>query len=449
MLENWDQGLDEGYTSAKFAPILGTGEDSTRLYFPPIGQDFRPYVAPYNHPPDERPRTPLFIAFTRNNDMLQQVVLAWIAVGWPREDIIIVDNTGTMDANNEGMLSPKNPFFIDYPLYRKRYGVAILQTPTLLNFSQLQNFFLRLAIAQGWPYYFWSHMDIGVLGDEDAVPYQSFYSRVLDILDNATSPPPNTTITTTSSSSSSMRNTTGTWAIKLFNQDYFTLVNVAAWRHIGSWDPFIPYYNSDCDAYARATMHNHTQDAVSAGQIYDVAGQIAPTAATLEAALFPSSQLLLANASEASAQLRQFLAEAEAWGTDVSMASLPAEDRRRRRRRPRRPSPLLLDDPDNLPNSPRYQRARAVFAELQAAKRSGNRNTWQTAQGDGGRGEPWTYDPRGFQRAWWEMAGYGRDLYAKKWGPGSGCGLEGKGVGDAWAGEWATKKEEEEKKEEE
>ncbi|EOD43442.1 hypothetical protein UCRNP2_9815 [Neofusicoccum parvum UCRNP2] len=353
--------------------------------------------------------------------MLRQAVLGWIAAGWPREDIVLVDNTGTMDANNEGMLSPDNPFYIDYSLYRARYGVSIIQTSTLLNFAQLQNFLLHLAIAEKWPYFFWSHMDVGIVSDETAVPYKSFYSRTLDVLHDATSPHPNPNITW-SPRASEMRNTTGNWAIKFFEFDNLSLINVAAWRRIGAWDTFVPYYNTDCDAYARILFHGYTKDSVTAGHIFDVADQVAHSTADLEAAFFPAAQLHL-NASAAAQQLAQYRAEAAARADSNMTAERLFTDR-----------PRLLDDADNRPNSPRFRRLEQGLRELQDRKLGAERNSWQDAQ-KGGRGQPWTYDPRGFQKAWWETAGYGRDLYTKKWGT-LDCKLEGVSLEDAWKSEY-------------
>ena len=94
--------------------LLGSNEDTSKLWFPPPngGEQFHPAVASHNLPApvSERPRTPVFIAFTRNSAMLQQTLLSYIAAGWPREDIIVVDNSGTMDANPQSHLSPSNPF---------------------------------------------------------------------------------------------------------------------------------------------------------------------------------------------------------------------------------------------------------------------------------------------------------------------------------------------------
>ena len=225
--------------------LLGDVEDPARLWYPPDNEraNPQPSTLKQNEPTvvGRGLRTPLLIPFTRNNDMLVQTVLSYVAAGWPREDIIIIDNSGTMDANPLQQLSLTNPFYLDYENLRTRYGVSIIQTPTLLTFSQLQNFLLRLALAHNWRFYFWSHMDVAVLSDESATPFSSFHQRVLSILaelhisslDAATAPEHDT------------------WALKYFTYDWLTLINVGPWRNIGAWDNFIPYYASDCDAYSR------------------------------------------------------------------------------------------------------------------------------------------------------------------------------------------------------
>jgi hypothetical protein len=246
-------------------PILGP--DPWPLYLPAIPKFHLPEVARYNTPALDRPRTPLFIGFTRNRFMLQQTVLSYIAAGWPRTDIIVVDNSGTLDANERSLLSDDNPFQLDYHLLRSRYGVSILQVPTLLNFAQLQNFFLRTALSEGWDYYFWSHMDIAVLSYEDRIPYRSFYDLTLGFLRD-------TNIT---------NGDEGNWAIKFFDYDHLTLINVHAWRKIGQWDTFIPYYATDCDAYSRVRLHGYVIEEVRAGHIFDIAA----TVSDLESKFFP------------------------------------------------------------------------------------------------------------------------------------------------------------------
>ncbi|UKZ92934.1 uncharacterized protein TrAFT101_007865 [Trichoderma asperellum] len=348
-------------------PVLGESTFDYGMYFPAQGNNYFPLVAPYNEPPRHRPKTPLFIPFTRNNAMMRQTVLGYIASGWPREDIVIVDNSGTADANNLKLLSTSNPFSLDYDLFRYRYGVSILQTSVLLNFAQLQNFMLRVAMARHWPYYFWSHMDVGILSHEEETPYSSFYERVLNILNEA---------------ESSRLSGKSKWAVKFFNFDYLTLVNVDAWRHIGGWDVFIPYYTTDCDAYGRLRMLGYDIDRVGAGHIWDVANVVEDP----EIKFFPPSSH----------------PRSDKDGESANNATV--ED-------------------DNAPNSERFKALRQELQKIQDDKmaNSDGRNTWQNMQ-KGGKGEPWTYDPAGFQAAWWETADSGKKLFEHKWG-GGGCDI--------------------------
>lgn len=358
--------------SSSISYLLGDEQHEAKLWFPPrsSGSPFEPVVATYNNPPSSasRPRTPLLIAFTRNNAMLQQTVLSYIAAGWPREDIIVVDNSGTMDANNLGLLSHDNPFFLDYNTLRSRYGVSILQTPTLLNFPQIMNFYLRLSIAHHWQYFFWSHMDVAVLSDEAAEPYQSFYQRILGILRDLGIRDP-------TSLDGARKIESDGWAIKYFSYDWLTLVNVGAWRKIGQWDNFIPYYSSDCDAYSRIVLNGFSKDDVRAGRIFDL-----PTAMT-----DPETKFF-----------------------------------------PQQPSPSKDGETANGINSPHYQNLLAELTEMQDSKPENNRNNWQ-GMNTGGQGEPWTYNPNGFQEMWWATADLGRALYKKKWGT-SECRLDEHGV---------------------
>ncbi|PNP46846.1 hypothetical protein TGAMA5MH_01798 [Trichoderma gamsii] len=362
---------------AAAVPVLGESSFDYGMYFPPQGNNYFPLVAPYNEPPRHRPKTPLFIAFTRNNAMLRQTVLGYIASGWPREDIVIVDNSGTADANNLKLLSDSNPFSLDYDLFRYRYGVSILQTSVLLNFAQLQNFMLRVAMARHWPYYFWSHMDVGILSHEEETPYTSFYERVLNVLNEA---------------ESSRLSGKSKWAVKFFNFDYLTLVNVDAWRHIGGWDVFIPYYTTDCDAYGRLRMLGYDIDRVGAGHIWDVANVVEDP----EVKFFPPS-------------------------------SHPRSDKDGE-------APNNATEDDNAPNSERFKALRQELQKIQDDKmaNSKGRNTWQNMQ-KGGKGEPWTYDPAGFQAAWWETADSGRKIFEHKWG-GGGCDIfeQDKTMEDIW-----------------
>ncbi|KAF2014266.1 hypothetical protein BU24DRAFT_481686 [Aaosphaeria arxii CBS 175.79] len=340
------------------------------LYFAAQGTEHVPAIASYNRPPTKRLRTPLFIPFTRNNAMLRQTVLGYISAGWPRTDIVIIDNSGTFDANDRKQLSEQNPFFLDYDLFRNRYGVSIQQTPTLLNFAQLQNYLLRQALARDWPYYFWSHMDVGILSEEEDVPYVPFYHRVLDIM---------------KASNVTKDRIDGNWAAKFFQFDNLMLVNVEVWRNIGQWDAFIPYYATDCDAYGRARMLGHTTDNVRAGHIFDVADVVSNP----ELKFFPLDARA-ASGQKLSAQ------SGKSTGDEVK--------------------------------SERYRSLRNELQKLSNKKLRNpyGRNTWQNKQ-KGGKGEPWTYDPIGFQDAWWQTAEAGRALFVKKWGT-DNCNLHGANV---------------------
>lgn len=421
-------------------PILGSQEQDISLVYPPIGNKFYPRVADYNLYSKYRPRTPLLIPFTRNNTMIKQTVISYIAAGWPRADIVIVDNSGTMDANSRGQLSRDNPFYLDYDLYRKRYGITLIQTPTLMSFAQLQNFMLRISLARNWPYFFWSHMDIAVLSAEEATPYKSFYHRVIDVLDSSgvdqweiTARQGQNAATQPSidrkeifsghfdrilhkepdlqKKSKREIRSKPKWGVKLFAYDYLTLVNVEAWRDIGAWDTFIPYYATDCDAYERLKMAGYTVEEVSVGHVFDIADVITSP----EERFFPAPNQ----------QVR------DKWGV----------------------GPAGSEPDGGKVNSWRYKWLKSELTELmdRKATNKAGRNYWQKGgrdvrkMGKGGkprRGkmEPWTYDPRGFSEAWWGMADAGRGMYIKKWGT-MDCDLRGAGktLDDIWLLEYVEK----------
>ncbi|THY27868.1 hypothetical protein D6D00_04522 [Aureobasidium pullulans] len=348
------------------APILGPMDNPLLLYYPELPESGTrsriqpPYI---NKPQNSRPRVPLFISFARNNAMLLQTLHSYISSGWPASDIIIIDNSGTMDANPLSLLSTSNPFYLDYKTLRAAYGVSILQTPTLLSFSQLQNFYIRTAITMGWQYFFWSHMDIIVLPTPNQ-PYESFYAQILQVLSNTTT----------------LSETGQPWALRFFNYDFLTLVNVEAMKAIGHWDTFIPYYASDCDFYSRVYASGYdTPESVkvTAGKIFDMPSLIPDFAAKISA-IYTSN------------------------GVDEKAYS-------------------------------------ALTWELEKAQRfkdadqGVHRNSWQGQQ-KGGQGEMWTYDAEGFERAWWMISRAGEKVYREKWGRGD-CELwkkDGWSPSEAW-----------------
>ncbi|KAF8416406.1 hypothetical protein EV426DRAFT_646296 [Tirmania nivea] len=231
--------------------------------WPPPGHPL-PQINPLSGPPPNSPPpplTPLLIGFTRNYPILQQCILSYISSGWPPSQIYIIDNTGTMDSNRLGLLSPENPFYLPYAHMEKVFGVNVVATPTLLSFAQLQNFFINFASEHRWERFFWSHMDSVVLSYEDRFPYISLYNGVLELL-------------------SSLDHHSGDedaeeWALKLFTYDRLALVHTSRVKSLGAWDTFIPYYYSDCDFYLRVYLSPYTIQHIDIGYIYDV-GDLLP-----------------------------------------------------------------------------------------------------------------------------------------------------------------------------
>ncbi|KAK6355706.1 hypothetical protein TWF718_000099 [Orbilia javanica] len=250
-------------------------------FLQPLPEERYPIVPSYNtlskdskhflaakHLIPQSPMTPLFIPFGRNHLMLQQTVLSYIAAGWPRSHIYIIDNTGTMDANIRGLLSKSNPFHLDYEIYRGRYGVNIIRTPTIFSFSQLQNFMLSTAMNKGWSHYYWTHQDVAVLSDETRKPYKSFYENIISSLVSL-----HPTMNSTDAKKEGKR-----WGLVWYSFDHLSLVNVAVAldtdANIGAWDTFIPYYHSDCDYYERMRLNGFPILERRAGDIYDVAQHV-------------------------------------------------------------------------------------------------------------------------------------------------------------------------------
>ncbi|KAL5344874.1 hypothetical protein ACLOAV_010271 [Pseudogymnoascus australis] len=156
-----------------------------------------------------------------------------------------------MDANEHGTLSLQNPFFLNHTQLHM-LGVNILTTPTLLSFSQLQNFFLYVSLKERWPQYFWSHMDVGVASVEEDEPFESLHMKAVYALWNTTVPD------------------YGRWAQVLFSYDRLALVNTAAYTEVGAWDTQIPYYLTDCDMHERLAMAGFKIEEKKTGHINDV-----------------------------------------------------------------------------------------------------------------------------------------------------------------------------------
>lgn len=211
-------------------------EDSLEGQLPTTFQKslIRPENVYITTPETEHLQTNLFIAFGRNWFMLHQCIVSYIAAGWPASNITVFDNSGVMAANLRGQLHVDNPAYVDVKRLND-LGVNYERLPTLLTFSQLQNFYLSTAISRGLDYYFWGHMDVTILADEENTPYKSFYELIIDDLVEVVKDYDN-------------------WALHFYSFDWLTLVNVKTYDIMGGWDIAIPYYTSDCDFYSRVMM---------------------------------------------------------------------------------------------------------------------------------------------------------------------------------------------------
>ena len=360
--------------------------DPTSLW-PPPGHPL-PRVNPLSHPPPNSPPpplTPLLIGFTRNYPILQQCILSYISSGWPPSQIYIIDNTGTMDSNRLGLLSPENPFYLPYTHMENVFGINIVATPTLLSFAQLQNYFINFASEHQWERFFWSHMDSVVLSYEDRAPYVSLYNAVLELL-------------------SSLDYRSGDtpakeWALKFFTYDRLTLVHTAQVKSLGGWDTFIPYYYTDCDFYLRVHLSPFTIQGLDIGYVYDVGD------------LLPDLSLLFPN-------------------------------------HPSYPELQTPTSPGVDVNFTRWGVLRSHLTWLEGHKNKSpkGRNYWQAKQ-RGGKGEPFYRGMGWFEAELQRLFMWGENVYVRKWGlvpgPGGAGGAgrctqeliqEGKGLQDIWRG---------------
>ncbi|RYP09808.1 hypothetical protein DL764_001062 [Monosporascus ibericus] len=359
---------------------------------PPVNENNWP---PWPHVPE---KTPLLIGFTRNWPLLLQCVSSYIAAGWPPSDIFVVENTGTFFANRQRELSLQNPFFLNMTAL-EILGVNVISTPTLLTFAQLQNFYLHTAVQRGWEHFFWSHQDVIVFSDEDVKkkdrdhdwdtdPYATIYERAVGLLRYLNGPdmPP--------------------WSTHFFAYDHLTLVKRDAFLEVGAWDTQIPFYATDCDMYLRLHWAGYWQPQSEAGLIFDVNTVLDDIGALFQ---LPGSH----------ASFR-----GDPVFEDKSRPGQEAEMQRELDMRgwvdKHGETWVHLVETAGRMQEVKYQQKGLL------------RNTWQTRQ-EGGFGEPFYRDPRGFEQAQQIMIDAGRRVFAEKWGH-RGCDLIDKGIegGDAW-----------------
>ncbi|KAK3315504.1 hypothetical protein B0H66DRAFT_628663 [Apodospora peruviana] len=401
--------------------------------FPLLSKNLSPF---YQHLLDERisPKTshaeedtPLFIGFTRNWPQLLQCVLSYIAAGWPASDIYVVENTGTMHANRLGHLTLQNPFYLNHTQL-SMLGVKVLITPTLLTFSQLQNYYAWTALSKNWTEYFWSHQDLMVFSFEYA---DNLYNQALSVLRYLRSP------------------SSPKWANHFFSYDHLTLVNRDAILAVGGWDTHIPYYATDCDMYVRLMWAGYWQGSSEIGIILDVASVLTNVGALLRIpgihASFsgdpgPPKESLPWWQALNSPQSTVSPENSGAYDTGIVRDDLPEVKFLKEMGKVVR----------NEKNVDRYGETYEHLVEVgirmeneKYRKGAGGRNTWQTRQ-TGGQDEPFFRDSEGFENGLRKMIDVGREVFAEKWGH-RGCDIARMGIRaeDAWKLErdWDVKTE--------
>ncbi|KAI2602473.1 hypothetical protein GGR54DRAFT_499599 [Hypoxylon sp. NC1633] len=381
---------EEARPSPKYKPTPSYTPPPIQEPFPALETSPPPPIPIYNIAEKDGWRTyglevppPLIIGFTRSWPMLLQTVVSYITAGWPPEQIYVVENTGMQQANARGQLTLQHPWYLNHTSLG-RLGVNIIQTPVLLSFAQLQNFYLSLSYTNNWPYYFWSHMDVLALGHEDGFEgltpragepgYKSLYTLCLEELNRTLE-------------------ADDRWGLRFFAYDHLTLQNPRAIEDIGGWDTLIPYYMTDCDTYTRLHMRNWTQKDANCGIVTD-------TSVALE------NLLALYRDPTITPDFR-----------DPNPPPPPPPSEEEGRKRTVQVHARELDDPVEY-----WKALRSVADRMFQYKHGGRgRNTWQAGQ-HGGQGEPFFYDSAGFSEALGVLTEAGKEVFRRKWGHGN-CDL--------------------------
>ncbi|KAK4222128.1 hypothetical protein QBC38DRAFT_490556 [Podospora fimiseda] len=358
---------------------------------------------------------PLYIGFTRQWPMLLQAVVSYITAGWPADNIYVVENTGVHNKNKEGKLSLQNPFYLNHTTLH-RLGINVVQTPVLLSFAQMQNFFLNLAYENDHPYYFYSHQDVLVFsfeegfdlggrpGDRDWEWYDETEKQEVSFAPQAGQPGYRTIYANCLRDLNTAVKRKERWGFRFYQFDHLCLVNREAMESIGGWDTMIPYYSTDCDIMAKMKVDGWTMRHRRVGIINDVSAvmddleslyrtrRVEPSF-TDPAPLPPEEEERIAKAkAEEEAKKKAEKKAARAVPSDGEMM----------------PSDLIEY----------FRILREVGDDMGRYKyRDGaeQRNNWQKSQ-RGGQGEPFYYDAEGFNKGFWALADAGRRVYTEKWG---------------------------------
>ncbi|CAP67174.1 uncharacterized protein PODANS_1_21880 [Podospora anserina S mat+] len=388
---------------------------------------------------------PLFIGFTRQWPMLLQAVVSYITAGWPPENIYVVENTGVHNMNKQGRLTLQNPFYLNHTTLH-RLGVTVIQTPVLLTFAQMQNFFLSIAYQEDHPYYFYSHQDVLVFSFEEGLDFISrpadgnweFYSEAekKEILSpvQAGKEGYRTIYENCLRDLQTVIKRKERWGFRWYQYDHLTLVNREAMEAVGGWDSLIPYYATDCDMNGKMGMDGWTMKPRRVGIINDVS------------TVLEDLEVLYRNKYK----MPKFIDPAPLPPEkEAKIAKAKAEKEEKERKEKEEKEGKAKREEHGLPaDQLQYFRAlRAVGDEMGKYKyRDGaeQRNNWQRAQ-RGGEEEPFYYNADGFHSAFWTLTDAGRRIYEEKWGH-RGCDLAS-GTSLTLKDQWRVEKDWEKKKE--
>ncbi|KAI0389032.1 hypothetical protein F5Y17DRAFT_450540 [Xylariaceae sp. FL0594] len=384
---------------------------------------------------------PLFIGFTRQWPMLLQCVVSYLAAGWPPESIYVVENTGVHNANANGKLTLQNPFYLNHTTLR-RLGVNVIQTPVLLTFSQLQNFFLSTAASRSWPHYFYSHQDVLAFSFEDGPDTINrpgdrewfFYNdkeKMEAMRPAAARQPGYRTIYENCLREINQTLASGErWAFRWFQYDHLTLVNREALEAVGGWDSLIPYYGSDCDMNARLEMDGWTMRNRRVGIINDVSTVLEDLAGlyrdpkVIPSFFDPNPVLGVEDSKEpdqpdvvGDAPKKSNMTEGEEVGDDTGTASESENEANitEKRNADSLGQSPVVDANDPLDYFRTLLKVADEMGEYKYRNRDLARNSWQGSQ-HGGSGEPYYYNPDGFSTSFWILAEAGREVFSRKWG---------------------------------
>ncbi|KAF9873079.1 hypothetical protein CkaCkLH20_09589 [Colletotrichum karsti] len=361
---------------------------------------------------------PLLIGFTRSWPLLLQTVVGYVTAGWPAEQIYVVENTGVHESNAMGRLGLQNPLYLNHTQLHM-LGVHVIRTPVLLNFAQLQNYFVSLSKDKKWPYYFWSHMDSfvmsleegaeGLSGPVNTPEYQTIYDLAVREVNHTLRTDPK-------------------WGARFFAYDHLALVNPKAYESVGGFDTFIPYYMTDCDMHWRLEEAGWSMNESRAGIIQDVATVLQDLRMFYREGDVPEG-FSFTDPNPPPAKVSRDLSKEtpEKRGLEESLAHLPpagdaaAVDGKG-------VTTTILDPLISFKKL--FRISQDMFNHKHADR---DRNTWQLGQRGGDPSEPYYYDALGFQTGIDVMTEAGREVFRRKWGH-RGCDFAAAGLhpDDAW-----------------